>query len=132
MIQTFLDDEGQPDPHCPRCKGTGFVDRDYGYSVDLNLAYANGAFVDAVECGCDTLELDEYWLQCVGGEPVTWRCFKDGRFVGIVFQHPTHWSNAVDSIQYSEPEDAVLGLEDYMAVAGRERAAECQGRAVAT
>lgn len=131
MIQTVLDSDGQPDPNCPRCKGTGFVDRDHGWPVDLDQAYSNGAFVDAVECGCDVLEFDEYYLQCVGGEPLTWRCFKDGEFVGIIFKHPSHWSNGVDQIKYAEPEDAVLGLEDFLAVAGLQRAAEFQGKAVA-
>lgn len=59
MTQADLEEEfGQPDPNCPHCKGTGFVDRDHGWPVDLDLAYANGAFVDAVECGCSKQEAD--------------------------------------------------------------------------
>jgi len=38
--------------------------------------------------------------------------------LGLLFEHPTHWSNAVDRIKYSEPLEAAVGLEDFMRVAG--------------
>ncbi|WP_243458627.1 hypothetical protein [Nostoc sp. UIC 10630] len=37
--------------------------------------------------------------------------------LGVIFQHITHWSNAVDKIRYAEPIDAAVGLDEFMNVA---------------
>jgi len=44
---------------CPECKGTGFVDQDTGWSVDVARAYEAGGYVNAVECGCMDNEEDD-------------------------------------------------------------------------
>ncbi|MEH2283502.1 MAG: hypothetical protein V7K90_19580 [Nostoc sp.] len=39
--------------------------------------------------------------------------------IGVIFQHITHWSNAVDKIRYAESLDAAVGLDDFMTMTGR-------------
>jgi hypothetical protein len=39
--------------------------------------------------------------------------------IGVIFQHITHWSNAVDKIRYAESLDAAVGLDNFMMMTGR-------------
>ncbi|MCC5640744.1 hypothetical protein LC593_33945 [Nostoc sp. CHAB 5844] len=78
----------------------------------------------AITSNVNTLEFDEYRLHCVGGEPLTWRCFQGIRFIGLVFEHLTHWSNAVDNIRHQEPLTAVIALDEFMQAAGVIRKAQ--------
>lgn len=39
--------------------------------------------------------------------------------IGVIFQHITHWSNAVDKIRYAESLDATVGLDNFMMMTGR-------------
>ncbi len=43
---------------------------------------------------------------------------KADSMIGVVFQHITHWSNAVDQIRYAEPVDAAVGLDEFMTMTG--------------
>jgi hypothetical protein len=66
----------------------------------------------------EVLQISGYRLVLVEGMPKTWRCYKRISMLGLLFEHPTHWSNAVDRIKYAEPLKAAVGLEDFMRVAG--------------
>ncbi|MBE8990472.1 hypothetical protein [Nostoc sp. LEGE 12450] len=59
-----------------------------------------------------------YILVYVNGAcPRTYRVYTDDFMIGVIFQHITHWSNAVDKIRYAEPIDAAVGLDQFMKVA---------------
>ncbi|MCC5612104.1 hypothetical protein LC612_36565 [Nostoc sp. CHAB 5834] len=63
-------------------------------------------------------EIPPYKLVYVNGAcPRTYRVYADDSMLGVIFQHITHWSNAVDKIRYAEPIDAAVGLDDFMNVA---------------
>ncbi|MCC5611503.1 hypothetical protein LC612_33360 [Nostoc sp. CHAB 5834] len=68
-------------------------------------------------------EIPPYKLVYVNGAcPRTYRVYTDDSMIGVIFQHITHWSNAVDKIRYAEPVDAAVGLDEFMKVAGKSRA----------
>ncbi len=63
-------------------------------------------------------EIPGYKLVYVGGAcPRNYRVYKADCMIGVIFQHITHWSNAVNKIRYAEPVDAAVGLDDFMNVA---------------
>ena len=63
-------------------------------------------------------EIPPYKLVYVNGARLrTYRVYTDNSMIGVIFQHITHWSNAVDKIRYAEPVDAVVGLDQFMKVA---------------
>jgi hypothetical protein len=66
----------------------------------------------------ERLEIPPYKLVYVGGAcPRNYRVYKADSMIGVIFQHITHWSNAVDKIRYAEPVDAAVGLDNFMKVA---------------
>ena len=69
-------------------------------------------------------EIPGYKLVYVNGAcPRVYRVYKGYSMIGVIFQHITHWSNAVDKIRYGHPEDAAVGLDEFMKVAGKSRTA---------
>ena len=65
-------------------------------------------------------EIAPYKLVYVGGAcPRNYRVYKAHSMIGVIFQHITHWSNGVDSLRYTEPIDAAVGLDDFMTMTGR-------------
>jgi hypothetical protein len=52
-----------------------------------------------------------------GACPRNYRVYKGHSMIGVIFQHITHWSNAVDKIRYAESVDAAVGLDEFMKVA---------------
>ncbi|MBC1221285.1 hypothetical protein GNF10_23635 [Nostoc sp. UCD121] len=52
-----------------------------------------------------------------GACPRNYRVYKGDSMIGVIFQYITHWSNGVDSLRYTEPVDAAVGLDDFMKVA---------------
>ncbi|MBD2526210.1 hypothetical protein H6G86_28240 [Nostoc sp. FACHB-133] len=63
-------------------------------------------------------EISGYKLVYVNGAcPRTYRVYTDDSMLGVIFQHITHWSNAVDKIRYAESVDAAVGLDNFMKVA---------------
>ncbi|MFN6569859.1 hypothetical protein [Dendronalium sp. ChiSLP03b] len=72
----------------------------------------------------EVISLAGYKLVYVkGGFPKVYRVYKDDSMLGVIFQHLTHWSNAVDEIHYTQPLDAAIGLERFMIATGVVRAA---------
>ncbi|WP_412982937.1 hypothetical protein [Nostoc sp. UIC 10607] len=68
----------------------------------------------------EVMEIFGYNLVYVGGAcPRNYRVYKAHSMIGVIFQHITHWSNAVDKIRYAEPVGAAVGLDDFMTMAGR-------------
>jgi hypothetical protein len=66
----------------------------------------------------EVTQITGYKLVYVDGAcPRTYRVYTDDSMIGVIFQHLTHWSNAVDKIRYAEPVDAAVGLDDFMNVA---------------
>ncbi|WP_191761253.1 hypothetical protein [Komarekiella delphini-convector] len=66
----------------------------------------------------EVMEVPGYKLVYINGAcPRTYRVYKDDSMLGLVFQHITHWSNAVDKIRYANPEDATVGLDEFMEMA---------------
>lgn len=64
-------------------------------------------------------EIPPYKLVYVNGAcPRNYRVYKAHSMIGVIFQHITHWSNAVDKIRYAEPIDAAVGLDDSMTMTG--------------
>ncbi|MEH2023042.1 hypothetical protein [Nostoc sp.] len=67
----------------------------------------------------EVLEISGYKLVYVNGAcPRVYRVYKAHSMIGVIFQHITHWSNAVDKIRYAHAEDATVGLDDFMAMTG--------------
>ncbi|QFS51292.1 hypothetical protein [Nostoc sphaeroides] len=65
----------------------------------------------------EVTEIPGYKLVYVNGAcPRNYRVYKADSMIGVIFQHITHWSNAVDKIRYAEPVDAAVGLDDFMKV----------------
>ncbi len=72
----------------------------------------------------EILEIPPYKLVYVGGAcPRNYRVYKADSMIGVIFQHITHWSNGMDSLQYAEPIDAVVGLDKFLNVARISKAA---------
>ncbi|MEH1912784.1 hypothetical protein [Nostoc sp.] len=66
----------------------------------------------------EVMEISGYKLVYVNGAcPRNYRVYKGHSMIGVIFQHITHWSNAVDQIRYAEPVDAAVGLDQFMKVA---------------
>jgi hypothetical protein len=66
----------------------------------------------------EVTEIPGYKLVYVNGAcPRTYRVYKAHSMIGVIFQHITHWSNAVDQIRYAESLDAAVALDDFMKVA---------------
>jgi len=63
----------------------------------------------------EVTEIPGYKLVYVNGAcPRNYRVYKDHSMIGVIFQHITHWSNAVDQIRYVEPVDAAVGLDNFL------------------
>ena len=72
----------------------------------------------------EVMEILGYNLVYVGGAcPRNYRVYKGDSMIGVIFQHITHWSNGVDSLRYAEPIDAAVGLDKFLTMAGRLKAA---------
>ncbi|MBW4457673.1 MAG: hypothetical protein KME55_36345 [Nostoc indistinguendum CM1-VF10] len=52
-----------------------------------------------------------------GGCPRNYRVYKADSMIGVIFQHITHWSNAVDKIRYAKALGAAVGLDEFLKVA---------------
>lgn len=57
-------------------------------------------------------------VYCNGACPRVYRAYKGDLMLGLVFEHLTHWSNAVDNIRHQEPLTAVIALDEFMQAAG--------------
>ncbi|WP_179069457.1 hypothetical protein [Nostoc sp. C052] len=67
----------------------------------------------------EVTQITGYKLVYVDGAcPRTYRVYKAHSMIGVIFQHITHWSNAVDKIRYAESVDAAVGLDDFMTMTG--------------
>ncbi|WP_181374345.1 hypothetical protein [Nostoc commune] len=65
------------------------------------------------------MEIPGYKLVYVNGAcPRNYRVYKGDSMIGLIFQHITHWSNAVDKIRYAKSVDAAAGLDEFMTMAG--------------
>lgn len=66
----------------------------------------------------EVIQITGYKLVYVNGAcPRNYRVYKADSMIGVVFQHITHWSNAVDKIRYAKSVDAAVGLDEFMKVA---------------
>lgn len=66
----------------------------------------------------EVMEIPGYKLVYVNGAcPRNYRVYNAHSMIGVIFQHITHWSNAVDKIRYAEALDAVIGLDEFFQVA---------------
>ncbi len=75
-------------------------------------------FLPPTDPNAEVQEIPPYKLVYVNGAcPKTYRVYTDGSMIGVIFQHITHWSNAVDKIRYAEPVDAAVGLDQFIKVA---------------
>ncbi|MBC1224063.1 hypothetical protein [Nostoc sp. UCD121] len=64
-------------------------------------------------------EIPGYKLVYVNGAcPRNYRVYTDDSMIGVIFQHITHWSNALDKIRYAEPVDAAARLDEFMKMTG--------------
>ncbi|WP_341531406.1 hypothetical protein WKK05_37480 (plasmid) [Nostoc sp. UHCC 0302] len=73
----------------------------------------------------DIIEIPGYILVYFNGAcPRVYRVYIAHSMLGVIFQHLTHWSNAVDQIRYAQALDAAIGLDDFMKVAGKSRAVD--------
>ncbi|MBN3925230.1 hypothetical protein [Nostoc sp. NMS4] len=67
----------------------------------------------------EVTQITGYKLVYVDGAcPRTYRVYKAHSMIGVIFQHLTHWSNAVDKIRYAESVDAAVGLDEFMTMTG--------------
>ncbi|QLE53404.1 hypothetical protein FD724_36445 (plasmid) [Nostoc sp. C057] len=74
-------------------------------------------FLPPTDPNAEIIEIPGYILVYVNGAcPKTYRVYTDDSMIGVIFQHITHWSNAVDKIRYAEPVDAAVGLDEFMKV----------------
>jgi hypothetical protein len=71
------------------------------------------------DSNAEVQEIPGYKLVYVGGAcPRNYRVYKTHLMIGVIFQHITYWSNAVDKIRYAEPIDAAVGLDEFMTMTG--------------
>jgi hypothetical protein len=67
----------------------------------------------------EVTQITGYKLVYVDGAcPRTYRVYKADSMIGVIFQHITHWSNAVDKIRYAKSVDAAVALDDFMTMTG--------------
>ncbi len=72
----------------------------------------------------EVMEIPGYKLVYVNGAcPRNYRVYKGDSMIGVIFQHITHWSNGVDSLRYTGPVDAAVGLDEFLNVARISRTA---------
>ncbi|WP_265277532.1 hypothetical protein [Nostoc sp. KVJ3] len=65
----------------------------------------------------EVTQITGYKLVYIDGAcPRTYRVYKANSMIGVIFQHLTHWSNAVDKIRYAKSVDAAVGLDDFIKV----------------
>ncbi|WP_339382384.1 hypothetical protein [Nostoc flagelliforme] len=63
----------------------------------------------------EVMEISGYKLVYVNGAcPRNYRVYKADSMIGVIFQHINHWSNGVDSLRYTEPIDAAVGLDEFL------------------
>jgi hypothetical protein len=73
----------------------------------------------------EVTEIPGYKLVYVNGAcPRNYRVYKADSMIGVIFQHITHWSNAVDQIRYAESLDAAVGLSEFLKVALKSSSAD--------
>lgn len=71
----------------------------------------------------EVIEISVYKLVYVNGAcPRTYRVYKAHSMIGLLFEHITHWSNAVDSLRYAQAIDAAVSLDDFMSLTKISRA----------
>ncbi|BBD70733.1 hypothetical protein NIES4072_70990 [Nostoc commune NIES-4072] len=71
------------------------------------------------DLNAEVMEIPGYKLVYVNGAcPRNYRVYKGDSMIGLIFQHITHWSNAVDKIRYAKSVDAAAGLDEFMTMAG--------------
>ncbi|BBD63324.1 hypothetical protein NIES2109_61740 (plasmid) [Nostoc sp. HK-01] len=71
------------------------------------------------DSNAEILEIPGYKLvYCNGACPRVYRAYKGDSMLGLVFEHLTHWSNAVDNIRHQEPLTAAITLDEFMQAAG--------------
>ncbi|WP_193200206.1 hypothetical protein [Nostoc sp. MG11] len=79
----------------------------------------------------EVIEISVYKLVYVNGAcPKTYRVYKAHSMIGLLFEHITHWSNAVDKIRYAQALDAAVGLDEFMKVARMLKATTNQQAAI--
>ena len=67
----------------------------------------------------EVTQITGYKLVYVDGAcPRTYWVYKADSMIGVIFQHITHWSNAVDKIRYAKSVDAAVALDDFMTMTG--------------
>lgn len=67
----------------------------------------------------EVLDIPGYKLvYCRGACPRVYRAYKGDSMLGLVFEHLTHWSNAVDNIRHEQPLNAAIALDKFMQSAG--------------
>ena len=70
------------------------------------------------------MEIPGYKLVYVNGAcPRNYRVYKAHSMIGVIFQHLTHWSNAVDKIRYAQALDAAVALDEFLKVTRISKAA---------
>ncbi|MEA5503561.1 hypothetical protein VB735_10675 [Halotia wernerae UHCC 0503] len=70
-------------------------------------------------------QISGYKLVYVNGAcPRVYRVYKSDSMIGLVFQHITYWLNEVDEIRHTQVLDAVIGLDKFMKLAEKSKAAK--------
>ncbi|MEH1865350.1 MAG: hypothetical protein V7K69_10095 [Nostoc sp.] len=79
-------------------------------------------FLPPTDPNAEIIEIPGYTLVYVNGAcPRNHRVYKGHSMIGVIFQHITHWSNAMDQIRYAQAAEAAVGLDDFMKVAKKSR-----------
>ncbi|MBW4426959.1 MAG: hypothetical protein KME50_21560 [Nostoc desertorum CM1-VF14] len=79
-------------------------------------------FLPPTDPNAEIIEISGYTLVYVNGAcPRNYRVYKGHSMIGVIFQHITHWSNAMDQIRYAQAEEAAVGLDDFVKVANKSR-----------
>ncbi|MBN3907107.1 MAG: hypothetical protein HWQ35_17860 [Nostoc sp. NMS1] len=79
-------------------------------------------FLPPTDPNAEIIEIPGYRLVYVNGAcPKNYRVYKAHSMIGVIFQHITHWSNAMDQIRYAQAAEAAVGLDDFMKVAKKSR-----------
>lgn len=96
-------------------------------STYLPVGLQHHVLLPPTDPNAEILDISGYRLvYCRGVCPRVYRAYKGDLMLGLVFEHLTHWSNAVDNIRHQEPLSAAITLDEFMQVAGVIRKANAQ------
>ncbi|BBD63112.1 hypothetical protein NIES2109_59620 (plasmid) [Nostoc sp. HK-01] len=94
-------------------------------STYLPVGSQHRVLLPPIDLNAEISNISGYRLVYCRGECLrVYQAYKGDSMLGLLFEHLTHWSNAVDNIRHQEPLTAAIALDEFMQAAGVIRKAE--------